>query len=184
MQEETITVRLRLYEELNRVMPEEERKTAVLRRLPSGASLGALVESLGLRRDEVDLALVNSRPASFARILEPGDLVSLYPEFESLDIRGATALRGEPLRNPRFVAERSLAGLARLLARRGYDCVCPAQAAPEDLAGISRREKRIFLTRDRDAARRFRLDRCVPVSSEREEEQLREVMRRLQLEGL
>jgi len=51
------TVRVRLYGEPNRALPEAERKTTVFRSLPPGATLGDLVDSLGLRREKIDLAL-------------------------------------------------------------------------------------------------------------------------------
>jgi hypothetical protein len=183
MGKQELAVRVRLYEELNRALPEAERKTTVFRSLPPGATLGDLVDSLGLRREEIDLALVNAVSVPFSRVLDPGDLVSLYPVFESLDIGASSALRAVPLRNPRFLAEQSLQELSRLLVARGYDCICPPDAAPRDLSRISKEEGRILLTRDVDMAGRYALDRCLRIRSQRPEEQLREVMRRFQLEG-
>jgi len=92
-----ISVRVRLYEELNRVLPLQERKTTLSRSVPQGTTLGHLVDILGLDRDDVDLALINSETASFADKLAHGHRVSLYPVFESFDIQKATALRSDSM---------------------------------------------------------------------------------------
>jgi len=176
-----ITVSIRLYEELNRVLPQAERKKAIDRMVPNGSTLRHLLSILGLFPEDIDLALVNSRSVSLDHVLGPQDRVSLYPEFESLDIRGVSAVRDIPLRNPRFVAQSSLRGLAGLLRDMGYDCICPDRALKADLARMSRQEKRILLTSDPDMARSFALDRCVHVQSTRPEGQLQEVVHRFQL---
>lgn len=176
-----MTISVRLYEELNRVLPEFERKRPVLRVLPAGSSLLNLLAVLGLNPEEVDLALINSRSAPFLHPLDDQDRISLFPEFESLDIRGVSALRDRPLRTPKFVAERTLTALADLLKDRGYDCSCPPQASTEDLARISAGEKRILLTTNPDLAGDHDLDRCSCVHSREPEEQLRDVMTRFQL---
>lgn len=176
-----ISVILRLYEELNRVLPQGEQKRTIVRTVPAGTDLGGLIDILGLDRQEVDLGLINSEPAAFCRILVHQDRVSLYPEFESLNIEGASPLRQRPLRRTRFVLEPSLADLARLLRDRGYDCRCPHQAPPSHLAEISREGKRILLTRDPDLAERSSLERCCCLTAQSPQEQLEEVIKRFQL---
>ena len=176
-----ITVSIRLYEELNRVLPQAERKKAIIRSVPQGSTLSRLLPILGLCPEDIDLALVNSRSVSLDHVLRSQDRVSLYPEFESLDIRGVSAVRDIPLRTPRFAAQSSLSGLARLLRNMGYDCICPDRALEADLARMSRQEKRIVLTRNPDMASSYALDRCVHVQSTRPEGQLEEVVHRFQL---
>lgn len=176
-----ISVILRLYEELNRVLPQEEQKRTIVRTVPAGTDLGGLIDILGLDRQEVDLGLINSEPAAFCRVLAHQDRVSLYPEFESLNLEDASLLRERPLRRTRFVLEPSLVDLARLLRDRGYDCRCPRQAPPSRLAEISREEKRILLTKDPDLAERSSLDRCFCLTSDTPQEQLEEVIQRFQL---
>ena len=177
----SITVHIRLYEELNRILPDSEHKRTVTRILPAGSRLSDLLDVLALESDEVDLALVNSISVPLDHPLDDEDRVSLYPEFESLDIRGASALRDTPLRTPKFVAERGLTALADLLEDKGYDCTCPLQALAEDLVRISARGKRILLTTNPDLAKTHDLDRCFCLPAEPPEEQLQEVMTRFQL---
>lgn len=181
MPQATITIELRLYEELNRALPESERKRTILRSVPAGTDLGGLVDRLGLEREEIDLGLINAEPASFDRVLADQDRISLYPEFESLNIEGASPLRAQPLRRTRFVLDPALGELARLLHDKGYDCRCPRGAPPKLLARISLEEKRILLTKDPEMADRFALERSFCLGSDAPREQLGEVVRRFQL---
>jgi len=176
-----ISLTIRLYEELNRLLPAAEQKRAFSRELPSGVSLGSLIDALGLDRNEIDLALINSRTASFSDTLSHGDRISLYPVFESFDIRTATALPDRPLRLIRFVMGAELSALAGLLEGLGYDCLCPDSDSLEELARISREEKRILLTRRQNAAEDFRLDHCFRLTSANPDQQLSEVADRFQL---
>lgn len=176
-----ITIHVRLYEELNRVLPYIERKTTVARRLFPGAKVDDLLEVMGLRQAEIDLVLVNSQSVDFAYLLRDQDMVSLYPEFESLDIHSLSVLPERPLRNLRFIAQGNLSSLANLLGQRGYDCLCPAQASGNALARISKQEKRILLTRNPSLAETHDLDRCFCLQSGEPAEQLKEVKRRFQL---
>ncbi len=147
-----LTVLVRLYEELNQVLPASERKRTVSRNLPLGSRISQLLDALGLASEAIDLALVNSRSVSLQHELQDQDLISLYPEFESFDIRGLTAVRDTPIRNPRFIAERALSDMTCLLRDKGYDCICPNGASSPDLARRSLDEKRIVLTTHPDLA--------------------------------
>jgi hypothetical protein len=177
-----LTVHVRLYEELNHVLPPSERKRIVTRTLPRGSRLSRLLDALGISSEAIDLALVNSRSVSLQHELQDQDLVSLYPEFESFDIRGLTAVRDIPIRNPGFIAEKALSDVACLLRNKGYDCICLDGASSSELARRSLDEKRILLTTDPDLARVYNLDRCFCLRSRLPEEQLEEVVYRFQLE--
>jgi len=176
-----ITIQLRLYEELSRVLPAKQRKCTVARVLPAGSRLGDLLDLLGVKPEEVDLALVNSRSASFRTPLKDQDRVCLYPEFESFDIQGVSDLRDRPLRVTKFVAESSLSGLADLLQAEGFSCTCPPQASDEALVLISEQDKRIILTSNPGLVMKFKPNRCFCLKASRPEEQLQEVLLRFQL---
>ncbi|MDZ7762038.1 MAG: Mut7-C RNAse domain-containing protein [Desulfovermiculus sp.] len=176
-----IAIHVRLYEELNRVLPDTERKKTVARRLFPGAKLNDLLDVMGLRQAEIDLVLVNSQSVDFEYLLQDEDMVSLYPEFESLDIHSVSALPERPLRKPRFIAQSNLSSLSNLLGQRGYDCLCPPQASEDALASISKQEKRILLTHNPSLAVTHDLDRCFCLHSEEPQEQLWEVKERFQL---
>ncbi len=177
-----ITLYVRLYEELNRVLPEEEHKKTITRTLAQSSNLKDLLDILGLQQEDIDLALVNSHSVPFDRELRDGDLVSLYPEFETLNIQDVSVLREKPLRNTKFVAAGALRELANLLQARGYECLCPSRASGSELIRISRAEKRILLTLDPGLAKSPELERCYLLSSREAKQQLREVLQRFQLD--
>ena len=93
------TVYFRLYEELNDYLPVDKRKTLFSSSLKSPTTVDEAIRSLGVPTEEVDLVLVNSESVSFDHIISAGDIISIYPIFESLDISGVTRLRDKPLIN-------------------------------------------------------------------------------------
>ena len=93
------TAYFRLYEELNDYLPVNKRKTLFSLAFKSPTTIDEAICSLGVPPEEVDLVLVNSDSVSFDYIISEGDIISIYPIFESLDITGVTKLRDKPLIN-------------------------------------------------------------------------------------
>jgi len=91
------TVSLRLYEELNDYLPPERKKAAFRVSFSDTVSIRDAICSLGIPPDEVDLVLVNSESVPFDHLIIDGDMISIYPVFESIDISGVTQLRDKPL---------------------------------------------------------------------------------------
>jgi sulfur carrier protein ThiS len=91
------TASFRLYEELNEYLSSEKRKVSFDVTFKASSTIGEAIRSLGIPPDEVDLVLVNGESVPFGHIINDGDMISIYPIFESLDISGVTRLRDEPL---------------------------------------------------------------------------------------
>ncbi len=89
---------VRCYEELNQYLPAECAKKDFSHPCRPGMTLGDLLGELGVPESEVDLALIDGESVGLGIILRGGERVSLYPIFESLDIREATGVRPVPLR--------------------------------------------------------------------------------------
>ena len=89
----------RFYEELNDYLPVDKRKTLFSLSLKTPTTVDKAIRSLGVPPEEVDLVLVNSESVPFDHIISEGDIISIYPIFESLDITGVTKLRDKPLIN-------------------------------------------------------------------------------------
>lgn len=87
----------RLYEELNDYLPPERRKATFDVTFKDPATVRDAIRSLGIPPEEVDLVLVNGESVPFDHIIAEGDMISIYPIFESLDISGVTRLRDKPL---------------------------------------------------------------------------------------
>jgi uncharacterized protein with PIN domain len=141
--------RFRFYEELNDFLPESRRKTGFTHTFSRRASIKDMIESLGVPHTEVELILVNGRSVDFSYIVKDGDTISVYPVFESLDIRPLLRLRPEPLRSNRFVLDTHLGRLARYLRLLGFDTLYSNNFQDAELARISCDQHRILLTRDR-----------------------------------
>jgi sulfur carrier protein ThiS len=93
------TAYFRFYEELNDYLPVNKRKTFFSLSLKSPTTVDEAIRSLGVPPEEVDLVLVNSESVTFDHIISEGDIISIYPIFESLDISSVTRLRDKPLIN-------------------------------------------------------------------------------------
>lgn len=139
---------VRFYAELNELLPVDERFRDLEVSAGVGETVKDLVEARGVPHAEIDLVLVNGEPAGFDHRVRAGDWISVYPVFESLDISSIGRLRPEPLRTTHFVVDANLGTLARYLRLCGFDTLYRNDIDDEELAAISRAEKRVLLTRD------------------------------------
>ncbi len=117
----TCTCEFRFYEELNDYLPPGQRKRTITREITGTPSVKDAIEALGVPHTEIDLILVDGRSVRFDRLLQGGERVAVYPEFERFDITPLYRLRPRPLREPRFVADVHLGTLARFLRLLGFD---------------------------------------------------------------
>lgn len=131
---------------------------------------------------EVDLVLDNGQTVDFSYRVKGGDRISVYPEFEALDISPLIRLRPQPLRDLRFVADAHLGRLTAYLRMAGFDTVHRSDYGDEEL--ISAGEKRILLTRDRGSLKRNIVTRGYWVRTTNPREQFVELLRRFDLSGL
>lgn len=171
----------RFYAELNDFLPAGRRQVAFTHQFDGRVSVKHLVESMGVPHTEVDLILVNSKSVDFSHIVHPGDYVSVYPVFESIDITPVGRLRPEPLRETRFVLDSHLGQLATYLRLIGFDSLYQNDYSDEELAHISRLEGRILLTMDRGLLKRNLVTHGYCVRQRDPRQQLVEVVRRFDL---
>lgn len=174
-------VDVRAYAELNDFLPAESRGRTVRRPFRSHQTVKDIVEAMGIPHTEVDLILVQGDPVDFAHRPQAGERIAVYPMFEALDIGSTERLRPVPLREPRFVVDVNLGGLARLLRVLGFDVWWTKDADDQSLADISTDEHRILLTRDRGLLKRRAITHGLFVHADIPEEQALEVIRRLDL---
>jgi len=140
-------VTFRFYEELNDFLPTRLRKRDFQSPFKGRESIKDKIEALGVPHTEVDLILVNGTSVDFSYILQNGDRISVYPVFESLDIRNVTRLRKIPLRQTRFVADWNLRNVTKILRALGLDVASFPSLTPRKMLEISKTEKRTILTR-------------------------------------
>jgi uncharacterized protein with PIN domain len=177
------TVTLRFYEELNDFISDYPPKEDIPFTFRDRRSVKDLIESLGVPHVEVDLILVHGRSVDFDYIVQDGDRISIYPVFERLDITGLTHLRAAPLRQTRFVLDVHLGSLTRKLRLLGFDCDYSNDRDDPELAAISAQQQRVLLTRDRGLLKRKIVSRGLIIRHDDPDEQLAEVLNRLDLKG-
>jgi uncharacterized protein with PIN domain len=176
-------VTVRFYEELNHFLPVGSKKRPIACDVYAGETVKKVIEDLGVPHTEVDLVLVNGESVSFDYRLESEDRISVYPVFESFDIRTESKVRPEPLRVTRFILDVHLGKLAGLLRMLGFDTLYSNDYEDEQLVEIGIAENRIILTRDLELLKRKVVTHGYYVRSKVVRNQTAEVIRRFQLEG-
>lgn len=140
--------KFRFYEELNDFLPERRKRVAFDFNFEGNPAVKDIIESLGVPHTEVDLIIVNGKSVAFGYYLKNGDVVSVYPVFENLDISNLTHLREKPLREPKFICDVQLGKLAKHLRMLGFDALYFNRISEKDVIRISNEEKRTILTRN------------------------------------
>jgi uncharacterized protein with PIN domain len=177
------TATFRFYEELNDFLPPARRRREFDAPCARAATVKHMIEALGVPHTEVELILVNGVSSGFGRLLEDGDRVAVYPKFETFDVSPLLQVRTQPLRQTRFVADAHLGGLARLLRMAGFDTLYDNHIADREVEVISAEQQRIVLTRDRELLKRRGVTHGCYVRTLRPEQQLCEIVSRLDLAG-
>ena len=177
------TATFRFYEELNDFLPGPRRKIAFTSGCAENATVKQAIEALGIPHTEVEVILVNGESVDFTHRVRDGDRISVYPVFESLDVKPVLRLREAVLRDPRFVADAHLGRLARYLRMLGFDTLYENAVADCELVRLSRAERRVLLTRDRELLMHRELTHGVFVRGDRPRDQLHHVVERLHLQS-
>jgi uncharacterized protein with PIN domain len=139
---------IRFYAELNDFLTKSRQFKRFEYPYSGNPNVKDLIEAIGVPHTEVDLILVNSVSVGFDYRIQPDDDISVYPVFESIDIKPVTHLRPAPLRDIRFIADANLGRLARYLRMMGFDTMYQNDFEDKQIIECSLKERRIILTRD------------------------------------
>ncbi len=172
---------IRFYDELNDFLPEEKRKRDFSISFGQESTVKDVLASLGVPRTEVDLILINGESVDFSFSLEGGERISVYPVFESLDIRSIRKLGPESLRHLKFVADVHLGKLVKYLRLFGFDTLYDKGFDPHSLVEISARQGRVLVTRSRDLLKHKVIARGILVRETDPRMQLKSIFERLDL---
>lgn len=175
------SVTFRFYEELNDFLPGGKRKVPFVHSFEGNSSVKDVIEALGVPHVEVDLILINGIPVSFSHIPQNGDVISVYPVFETLEISGVSPLREKPLRETKFVLDVHLGKLAKYLRMLGFDTVYRNDYDDREIARIGQIEKRIILTRDIGLLKIKSVTHGYFIRDQKPKKQLTEVLQRFDL---
>jgi uncharacterized protein with PIN domain len=171
----------RFYEELNDFLPAGRKKRDFQVFFRPRSTVKDVIVSLGVPHAQVDLILVNGSSVDFTCPLEGGDRISVYPVFESLDIRPCRNLGPNPLRHLRFVADVHLGKLARYLRLFGFDTLYYNDFNARGLIEVSCRQARVLLTRSSRLLKHQDITRAILVRDADPGIQLKSIFQRLDL---
>lgn len=172
---------VRVYAELNDMLPPEFRYRSFPQRFEGPCSVGECLASFGVSSSLVDLILLNGESVGFAAAMGDGDRLSVYPVFESFDIIREQRLRPKPLRVPRFVLDVHLGKLAVYLRMLGFDALYRSDFGDDELASAAAAEGRALLSKDRRLLARPEIMRGYAVREKEPRLQLVEVGHRFDL---
>ena len=172
---------LRFYEELSFHLPENLQKKDFEFEFQEESTIRAIIGSLGVPPEDVDLILAEGRSVGFDYAPRTGERFSIYPVFETLNIAEVTCLPGRPLRSARFVLDSALEGLADHMRRGGHDVVFDPTSSWTEIMKISREERRIILTANPELLKSEEVTRVILVPSAVPEAQLQAVMATLEM---
>jgi uncharacterized protein with PIN domain len=178
---ETKCAEFRFYAELNDFLAPKKQYQDIRVVFSDRQTVKHLIESIGIPHTEVDLILVNGKPTTWQYLVHDGDRVSVYPVFESMDLKPISSLHPEPLRVIRFVLDSHLGRLSAYLRMLGFDALYSNEYCDQELAEISASQSRILLTRDRGLLKRSQVTHGYCLRSTDPRQQALEIIRRFDL---
>lgn len=171
----------RFYGSLNDFLSPYQQQVEFPGYIKDRGSIKDAIEALGVPHPEIDLIVVNGESVSFNYMVQPGDRISVYPQFTSIDIAATSQVRPEPLSPMRFVLDVHLGKLATYLRLLGFDVLYRNDYDDDELARISSQEQRMLLTQDRGLLKRGMVAYGYAVRSHNPETQTVEVLQRFRL---
>jgi hypothetical protein len=172
------TAFVRVYEELNDFLPLAQRKKRFQHPFKNNPSIKDLIESVGIPHTEVDLILINGQSVDFSAKVQDGDYISIYPVFESFDVKKVSKVRPMPLRKVKFVVDTHLGKLARYLRMLGFDALYKQVCSPKEIIQLALQEHRIILSNSRALLKNKSITHGFCINSYEPLDQLKKVLRR------
>ena len=145
---DTQTATFRFHGRLTYFLPPNQQNQAITHAFEWRASIKDMAESLGPPHAEMALLVVNGRSVDFEYIVQDGDEIDIYDEFNAVDLPEKVMLRPPYPGKPRFILDTHLGKLAGYLRMLGFDTLYRNDYPDDVLAEVSHAEQRILLTRD------------------------------------
>jgi len=172
-----VTAQFRFHDALNDFLPRIKRNIEIVYSFSGTPALKDAIEALGIPHLEVDVILVNQRPANFKTSLQPADLIDVYPASGNNAALHAYSLQAKLPVSNKFILDVHLGKLAKSLRLLGFD-IYYNKDLPNDkaIAQLAAAENRIVLTRDVGLLKHKEIQRGYWLRSQNPEEQLREII--------
>lgn len=147
----------RLHGALNFFLPRQHKDQHIAVPFNWKASVKDMLESVGPPHPEVALLIVNGHSQGWEYIVQHGDVIDAYPDFDAVELPHKVRLIPPYPGKPRFVLDTHLGKLAGYLRMMGFDTLYRNDYPDDELARISHEEERIVLTRDVGVLKRGRV---------------------------
>ena len=174
---------IRFYAELNNFLKIKHQYKYIRYNFNRGTTVKHALENFNIPQTEIDLILSNGNSVTLDYKIKNKDTISIYPVFESFDIKDISRVRKFSLRNVKFIADVHLKKLAKYLRFLGFDTLYSNSFNDKDIVKISTNENRIILTCDIDLLNRRKVNHGYLVRSRNKYIQIKEVIHRFQLEN-
>jgi hypothetical protein len=161
------TALVRVAAPLRFLLPARHRHGEVLAPVDGTASVGHVVQALGVPRTEVGALLVAGAPAPWSRRALDADVVDVLP-----------VTRPQPVAEHRYVLDVHFGTLARRMRLLGIDTAYRNDASDPELVEQAIAERRIVLTQDRGLLRRRALPAGAFIGGSDPDDQLADVLDR------
>jgi len=173
----------RFYEELNDFLTKPRRKVDFEVAFRGKRSVKDMIESLGVPHTEVDLILINGNSVDFNYIVKDGDRASVYPTFESFNIKSVTYLRRKPLRQTRFIADINLGDIVKRMRMIGFDVYFNSALINSQIIDVSLKDKRIILTKSKQLLKFKKVTHAIFIHPGSKDEQVKRIINKLDIKN-
>ncbi len=174
---------IRFYAELNNFLKEKNRYKNIKYKFNNKTTVKHAIDDYNVPQTEIDLILSNSKSVSLNYRIKNNDRISIYPVFESFDIKKSSRIRTNSLRTVKFIADVHLKKLAKYLRFLGFNTLYLNSFSDKDIVKISNKENRIILTCDIELLNRRKVNHGYLVKSRNKYKQIEEVIHRFQLKN-
>mgnify|MGYP001063151935 CR=1 FL=1 len=157
--------------------------------LPAQTSVKEALEDLGIPHTEMDLVLLGGLPVGWAHRVRDADRYEVHPVPDATADRNAdlpwlqARLQPRPLARERFVCDRHLGRLARLLRMLGFDTLYGNDWSEAEIARAAARDGRAVLSCSRQLLKRRAVAAGRLLRARDVDTQAVEVIRRFDLAG-
>jgi uncharacterized protein len=138
----------RFFSSLNDFLPPLKKDIAFPYHFSGLPAVKDSIEAIGVPHPEVDVILINSRPAQLTTPLHPRDQVEVYPFEPQNGWAPGCSLRISAPVPARFILDVHLGKLARNLRLLGFDACYRNDYSDQVIAALATQESRLVLTRD------------------------------------
>ena len=175
---------IRFHDNLNDFLPRNKKNLNTTYFFSGNPALKDAIEALGVPHPEVNIILVNEKPADFTTRLQPADQVDVYPTSVNNAGLQAYSLQAKFPGLNKFILDVHLGKLAKLLRLFGLDTYYNSDIPTDKaIAQLSAAENRIVLTRDVGLLKHKEIMRGYWLRSQNPEEQLKEVITYFRLQS-